>query len=117
MKKKRKETEHDNAERWLLTYADLITLLLGLFVILYAMSKIDAGKYEQLVAAFDGLFGNGGKSAMAGNKGMIEPAVAPLVTERQRIEEELQRALPSIISSGLVSVSENERGITVHIME
>ena len=36
---------HDNSERWLLTYADLITLLLGLFVILYAMSKIDAGKY------------------------------------------------------------------------
>jgi len=117
MKKKRKETEHENAERWLLTYADLITLLLGLFVILYAMSKIDAGKYEQLVAAFDGLFGNGGKSVMAGNRGMIEPVVAPLVTERQKIEEELQRALPSIIGSGLVSVSENERGITVHIME
>jgi len=36
-------------DRWLLTYADLITLLLIFFVIMYAMSKVDAAKFNQVV--------------------------------------------------------------------
>ncbi|PZE19264.1 flagellar motor protein MotB [Paenibacillus xerothermodurans] len=44
----RKREEHVNHERWLITYADLITLLLIFFVIMYAMSKIDSAKYELL---------------------------------------------------------------------
>ncbi len=46
-----------NHERWLITYSDLITLLLIFFVIMYAMSKIDVAKFltlsESLNAAFD----------------------------------------------------------------
>ena len=57
MLKRKKNNEHDNADRWLLTYADLITLLLGLFVILYGMSKIDELKYSQMVTALGGVFG------------------------------------------------------------
>jgi len=42
--------EHDGPgmERWLLTYADLITLLMAFFVIMYAMSNVDAAKYESM---------------------------------------------------------------------
>ena len=54
MKRTRKHHGHDNEERWLLTYADLITLLLGLFVILYAISKVDAGKYAEIASALNG---------------------------------------------------------------
>lgn len=46
------EDEHDNHERWLLTYADLITLLLALFMMLYAMSVLDLKKYEAFQEAF-----------------------------------------------------------------
>jgi chemotaxis protein MotB len=46
------EEEHDNHERWLLTYADLITLLLALFMMLYAMSVLDLKKYEAFQEAF-----------------------------------------------------------------
>ncbi|PWM46688.1 MAG: chemotaxis protein MotB [Clostridiales bacterium] len=49
--KKRKNEEDDekeNGERWLLTYSDLITLLLALFIILYAMSSIDVEKFKAL---------------------------------------------------------------------
>lgn len=38
----------ENHERWLITYADLITLLMIFFVVMYAMSKIDVDKYESL---------------------------------------------------------------------
>jgi chemotaxis protein MotB len=39
--------EVDNSERWLLTYADMITLLLVLFIVLFALSTINEAKYEQ----------------------------------------------------------------------
>ena len=39
---KKKEEKPENSERWLLTYSDLITLLMALFVILYASSNVDS---------------------------------------------------------------------------
>jgi chemotaxis protein MotB len=45
-KKRREAREHH--ERWLITYADLITLLMIFFVTLYAMSRLDAQKYDTL---------------------------------------------------------------------
>ncbi|MGB8651714.1 MAG: flagellar motor protein MotB [Mycobacteriales bacterium] len=46
------EEEHESHERWLLTYADLITLLLALFMMLYAMSVLDLRKYQAFQEAF-----------------------------------------------------------------
>jgi chemotaxis protein MotB len=46
------DEEHENHERWLLTYADLITLLLALFMMLYAMSVLDLRKYQAFQEAF-----------------------------------------------------------------
>ena len=40
--------EHENEERWLLTYADMITLLMTLFMVLFAISSINTTKFEQL---------------------------------------------------------------------
>jgi chemotaxis protein MotB len=50
---KRKHPEHVNHERWLITYADLITLLLIFFVIMYAMSKVDTKKYDVLAQSLN----------------------------------------------------------------
>jgi chemotaxis protein MotB len=116
-KSKKGHEEHENSERWLLTYADLITLLLGLFVILYAMSKIDAGKYQQLVAALGGVFGKSNPGIVAGGAGVLQLPVPTMKNERQRIEQEVQSALRQQSKAGLVRVSHSERGITIHIME
>lgn len=43
--------EHENAERWLLTYADLITLLLAVFVVLYSSSEQDTAKFKKIMGA------------------------------------------------------------------
>jgi chemotaxis protein MotB len=47
---------HENAERWLLTYADLITLLMVFFVVLYSMSSADSSKWQQISAALEQAF-------------------------------------------------------------
>ena len=116
MKKKGHTGEHENAERWLLTYADLITLLLGLFVILYAMSKIDAGKYAEIVNALGGVFGSS-KGVMAGSAGVMSSQIPLIQNERQKIAQDLHSALHLENKKLPIAISSNERGITVHIMD
>src|SRR3989339_1412695 len=53
--------EDSDKDRYLITYADLITLLLGLFIILYAISKVDSGKYAKMVTAIGNTFGRSGQ--------------------------------------------------------
>jgi chemotaxis protein MotB len=56
MARKHKHEEHENHERWLVSYADFITLLFAFFVVMYSMSSVNEGKYrvlsESMVAAF-----------------------------------------------------------------
>jgi chemotaxis protein MotB len=116
MKMTRRHTEHDNSDRWLLTYADLITLLLGLFVMLYAMSKIDAGKYSEVINAARGVFG-APQGILTGNPSLIENPSNALQSDKQRVAQELRSALNLEKGNLPVTITENERGITVHIME
>jgi chemotaxis protein MotB len=50
------EAAHENQERWLLTYADLITLLMVFFVVMYSMSRADVSKFAKLQAALQRAF-------------------------------------------------------------
>ena len=61
--KKGHAEEHENDERWLLTYADLITLLMVFFVVMYSMSQTDAQKFKQLAAALTQVFNKPAASA------------------------------------------------------
>lgn len=57
MARKKKHEEHENHERWLVSYADFITLLFAFFVVMYALSSINEGKFrvlsESLISAFN----------------------------------------------------------------
>ena len=60
--------EFENEERWLLTYADMLTLMFALFMVLYSISSVNISKYESLQqslkAAFSGSILSGGKAIM-----------------------------------------------------
>jgi chemotaxis protein MotB len=62
----RAAAEHDNDERWLLTYADMITLLMALFMVLFSISSVNVSKYktlqQSLKAAFSGSVLPGGRA-------------------------------------------------------
>lgn len=53
-KKHEEHEEHVNHERWLITYADMITLLMVLFIVLFAIGQTDLAKYEKLKEGFAG---------------------------------------------------------------
>ena len=48
MARRRRHEEHDNHEAWAIPYGDLVTLLLAFFVVMYAMSTVNEGKYRVL---------------------------------------------------------------------
>jgi chemotaxis protein MotB len=55
------EEEHENTERWLLTYADMITLLMVLFIVLFAIGQTDLAKFDALRHSLATAFGGPAK--------------------------------------------------------
>ncbi len=63
-RKKNEEAEKDNTERWLLSYADFITLLMIFFVVMYSMSQVDVNKFKAVAASLNIALGGGSISNM-----------------------------------------------------
>ena len=63
--------EHVNHERWLITYADMITLLMVLFIVLYSISQVDLAKFRKLKEGVAG--GYGGPTELAAVQGGAGP--------------------------------------------
>lgn len=66
--------EHDNHERWLVTYADMLTVLLALFIVLFAISTVNTSKFEQLRASLAATFGDGPKGVLTGGEALNDNA-------------------------------------------
>ena len=65
--------EHVNHERWLITYADMITLLMVLFIVLYSISQVDLAKFRRLKEGTAGGFGGpAAAGALSGGAGPLE---------------------------------------------
>ena len=56
MARKKKHEEHENHERWLVSYADFITLLFAFFVVMYSISSVNEGKYRVLAESINAAF-------------------------------------------------------------
>lgn len=104
--------EDSDKDRYLITYADLITLLLGLFIILYAISKVDSGKYAKMVTAIGNTFGRSGQVLEKSGKFDSNVPVQPV-----GLKENLNRLVSEYDYSGHITLEENERGITIHILD
>src|ERR1043165_4808917 len=52
------DEEHENHEGWLITYADMLTLLMVLFIVLFAMSQVDKKKFAELAQGLASGFGS-----------------------------------------------------------
>lgn len=86
MARKGKHAAHDEHpdERWLLTYADLITLLMALFVVMFSISNVNKGKFDELAQSLNSAFNgppvmSGGEAIKqtGGESGVVLPAAAP----------------------------------------
>jgi chemotaxis protein MotB len=124
----RKKVEEEKSEgggmsRWLLTYADMITLLLGFFIILYSMGSISPKKYSDLAQVLETIFAGGrpeifsANSISAGQGIMDNPGLFPLGKSRAGKKEDLFRQTISVLQPELkarsVRVVLNETGVSI----
>ena len=117
MARKKEAEKEGNQDRWLLTYADLITLLLIFFVIMYAMSKVDASKFDQLVEMLSKAFG-GQKSAITmSNMGLLpqNAVFGDTRTKQRKLYVKAVGQMQKEISSRAIRVAEDERGIVISL--
>lgn len=127
--KKIEEPEHNTgADRYLITYADLITLLLGLFVILYAVSQVDKTKFAVLSEAMAKYFNpttgkviEGGSGELNSGKAVLpQPAFHNKETETSTIEQvynQIENKLNEYINQGKISILKNNNSVTLVLPE
>lgn len=102
MAKKHKHEEHVNHERWLVSFADMMTLLFALFVVLYAMGQADLTKHQQLKDSVQWAFhiAGDGKTKDTGvfekqtGGGDVSDAVPLITAQDGEMREFLKDALP-----------------------
>jgi chemotaxis protein MotB len=135
MRRRKKVAEHENHERWLISYADFITLLFAFFVVMFASSQTDKGKAaqvsESVKRALDGekmssviaavlggtvdnrgtgnnqMHGPGGTNSPQGSK--KDQKLVELLPSLKVLSEELK----SEIAEGKIQISMQARGLVV----
>lgn len=135
MARRHKEEEHENHERWLVSYADFITLLFAFFVVMYAISSVNEGKYrvmsDSIISAFRNVPGSVSGATTAVSPSAPVPVTIPTVrnlpnvktdivqTQKKEklrnVAKDLNQALAPLVAQGKVKVSEGALGITVDI--
>ncbi|MBI1849959.1 MAG: hypothetical protein HYR85_06400 [Planctomycetes bacterium] len=133
----KKPEEHENHERWLVSYADFITLLFAFFVVLYGISQVDLAKFKQVSQSLNESFGGSGNSALGPMEedqapenwrhaplvpNMIPDDDLPPITDADRtlfgtIEHDLAKVLQDERLEGAVFITMEDRGLTIRMGE
>lgn len=121
---KKKHEEHENMERWLVSYADFITLLFAFFVVMYSVSSVNEGKYRVMSNALKSSFSNTRPIGELSIMNLpIEKSRQIVVTERQKSQSNAQTFLKvanSITASKVpdgVKITSTERGLSIRIKD
>lgn len=70
-RKRVEEEEHENHERWAVSYSDMMTVLMALFLVMYAISTVDQTKYEELAQSLSAGFGAGDSVVLVDKAGLM----------------------------------------------
>ncbi|AOY01825.1 flagellar motor protein MotD [Jeongeupia sp. USM3] len=134
MARRRHDEEHESHERWLVSYADFITLLFAFFVVMYAISSVNEGKYRVLSDSLVSAFRSQAPSSLSviqlpnqAQAGTPQRIAASAVTRAPELEAQARKmrgmagdirgALGPLIEQGKVRVTQSKRGIAVEISD
>jgi chemotaxis protein MotB len=140
MSRRAPRRSHNSHERWLVSYADFITLLFAFFVVLYASSKADQKKQQEVAQAIDSAFHalaifpdssrrpvdlknisaiSQDKTVTPLNIVMGEDVLAPekVKEDLDRVQKELEKMLSNQISEHTVSIQMGKDGLVISLRE
>ncbi|MHA4867426.1 flagellar motor protein MotD [Duganella sp. PWIR1] len=120
------DDEPENHERWLISYADFITLLFAFFVVMYAISAVNIGKYRVFSDALGDAFGGKGAAERVNTEVPNLPIPNPALKRRTellrkekeqmtKLAQDLLSTLAPLVKEGKVRVTQNSRGVSVEI--
>jgi chemotaxis protein MotB len=127
-KRQRIYLEHENHDRWLISYADFITLLFAFFVVMYAISAVNEGKYRVLAESLGEAFGR--QEARDAPVPRLPQSALPTeakprtLKQQQAIEEQahmtdvagkLLEVMGPLVKEGKVRVTQSRRGVSIEI--
>ncbi len=92
------EEEHTNHERWMVSYSDMLTVMMGLFIVLYAMGQVDMEKFEALRHSLAAGFGN--DSILVGDAGVLDQTDDPAAGEEQGVSPAFSPITPIVPEAG-----------------
>lgn len=142
MIRRRPEDDNENPDRWLVSYADFITLLFAFFVVMYSISSVNQKKYKQLSSSISTAFTPENKATPNTTKqtGQVKTTATenskpaepveklPLSSSQIQMLQEERKAMTNLgvnisnnlsplISNGKVRVTQNNRGLRIDINE
>ena len=121
MRARKPKVVKENSERWLLTYSDLITLLMIFFVLLYAMSSTDSRKFQDLTGALQQAFNNGTFQlvTIGGSPGNPHTYSGTLPSKKdvmKQFENQVKQLLKMVgIPQDVITVGASREGIVISI--
>ncbi len=129
MKKKAKAPEKENSERWVLTYADVMNLLLIFFIILFVISQVDTNKFNELSQSLGKAFSfgtssgetlitlpNGGTELQSGIPGVSGGSGGKSEEEQMEdVRKEIEQKVEEEQLGDKIDVVIEERGIKISI--
>lgn len=131
MARRAKRIEHDNHDRWLVSYADFITLLFAFFVVMYSISSVNEEKYKtfgnslsvafakQPIIASTGVVANQQDQAL---KALVDMRTVRLGEQQRKVQEHmknltsgLSQVLATLIKQRTVNINQTKRGVVIDI--
>jgi len=106
------EGEKDNSERWLLTYSDMITLLLALFIILYGMSSVDTMKLKEMSHGLEQVLND---SQVSGST--IGDSVSISADNLDNVYLALKAYIADHSLGNMIDVSSNGSAVSIHLKD
>jgi len=120
--------DHENHERWLISFADFVTLLFAFFVVMYAVSAVNEGKYRVLAGSLGNAFGNTSTRDVPvpqlPNQALPQDGQQRTLNQQQAIEEQahmtevasnLLDVMAPLVKEGKVRVTQSRRGVSIEI--
>ena len=114
-RQRKQEESKGGSPEWLTTYSDLVTLLLCFFVLLYSFSSVDAEKFQQIMASFQG-----GAGVLNGGTSMdfpIEFTEDDLEAELVKLLKDLEDYADTLGLNEEITFKVEERGLVVRFMD
>ena len=131
MARRKKRIEHDNHDRWLISYADFVTLLFAFFVVMYSISSVNEGKYKTFSDSLSIAFTNQPSSASTDIvpnqqeqmlKALVDRRTARLGEQQRKIQDRmkslaggLSQVMSPLINQRMVSINQTKRGVVLDI--